>query len=327
MSENQSPSAETLVSAEQVGRESAAMAAHLHRIGIRFLPQASEAGVTRFLSQLAGPAEGASEQISGSESDPRTVAKNAAVVDSPSSPTMPEPIRSSPSQPAATASRPAARSEPRTPTPVSPLVDPTEQIYAGESLPIAERQSQLEALSAEAAGCTRCSELARCRTKTVFGEGHAQPRVVFFGEGPGRDEDESGRPFVGKAGQLLTKMIEACSFRREDVYILNTVKCRPPGNRNPETDEIENCREFFENQLSILRPEYIVCLGAVSSRALLKSKLSVGRLRGKFHRYFESKVLVTYHPAYLLRTPDAKKAAWDDLQLMLRDAGIDPRQR
>jgi uracil-DNA glycosylase family 4 len=145
---------------------------------------------------------------------------------------------------------------------------------------------------------------------------------VFFGEGPGAEEDRTGRPFVGKAGDLLTKMIEACTLRREDVYILNTVKCRPPGNRNPELDETENCREYYQRQLAILRPEYIVCLGAISSQELLRSKLSVGRLRGKFHRYFESKVLVTYHPAYLLRNPAAKKATWTDLQLMLQDAGI-----
>ena len=128
--------------------------------------------------------------------------------------------------------------------------------------------------------------------------------------------------FVGKAGQLLTKMIEACKFAREDVYIMNTVKCRPPNNRNPEPTEIENCREYFEAQLNVLRPEYIVCLGLVSAQALLKTKLSVGRMRGKFHQYFDSKTLVTYHPSYLLRTPAAKKAAWDDLQLMLRDAGL-----
>jgi DNA polymerase len=185
----------------------------------------------------------------------------------------------------------------------------------------------LEVLAGQVAACVRCNALVSCRTRTVFGEGSPTPRFAFFGEGPGVEEDRSGRPFVGKAGQLLTKMIEACTFRREDVYILNTVKCRPPNNRNPEPEEIEHCREYFEHQLSILRPEYIVCLGAVSSRALLNSKLSVGRLRGRLHRYFESKVLVTYHPAYLLRTPAAKKAAWEDLQLMLRDAGIDPRAR
>jgi DNA polymerase len=119
----------------------------------------------------------------------------------------------------------------------------------------------------------------------VFGEGSVSARVAFFGEGPGADEDSSGRPFVGRAGQLLTKMIEACKFNREDVYILNTVKCRPPGNRNPEPEEISNCRHFYQRQFAILRPEYIVCLGAVAAQELLKSKLPVGRLRGELHTY------------------------------------------
>jgi DNA polymerase len=164
--------------------------------------------------------------------------------------------------------------------------------------------------------------LSSCRTQTVFGEGSVSPRFVFFGEAPGADEDRSGRPFVGRAGELLTKMIEACKLRREDNYVLNTVKCRPPANRNPEPDEIKNCREYYERQLATLRPEYIVCLGAIAAQSLLKSKLPVGRLRGKMHAYHDSKVLVTYHPAYLLRTPAAKKAAWDDLQFMMRDAGL-----
>jgi len=194
--------------------------------------------------------------------------------------------------------------------------------YPGSPQSAEARSRALQVLSEQVAACTRCDQLARCRTNTVFGEGNVAPRVVFFGEGPGRDEDISGRPFVGKAGQLLTKMIEACTFAREDVYIMNTVKCRPPNNRNPEPTEIENCREYFEKQLELLRPEYIVCLGLVSAQTLLRTKLSVGRLRGKFHRHFDSKVVVTYHPSYLLRTPAAKKAAWDDLQMMLRDAGL-----
>ncbi len=194
--------------------------------------------------------------------------------------------------------------------------------YAGPSLPAAERKAFLETLAAEVSTCVRCPVLSKCRTKTVFGEGSVTPRFVFFGEGPGADEDRSGRPFVGRAGELLTKMIEACKLRREDNYILNTVKCRPPANRNPEPDEIENCRGYFEQQLATLRPEYIVCLGAISAQTLLKSKLPVGRLRGEIHAYHDSKVIVTYHPAYLLRNPAAKKAAWDDLQMMMRDAGL-----
>ena len=153
------------------------------------------------------------------------------------------------------------------------------------------------------------------------------PRFAFFGEVPGEEEDLSGRPFVGKAGNLLTKMLQACTLQRDDVYILNTVKCRPPGNRNPEGDELSNCRSYYQQQFEMLRPEYIVCLGAVSAQELLGTKLSVGRLRGTLHRYFASKVLVTYHPAYLLRNPAAKKAAWADLQYLMRDAGIQVPKR
>ena len=194
--------------------------------------------------------------------------------------------------------------------------------YPGPDLPDEQRKIQLDGLAASVAGCTKCSVLSGCRNTTVFGEGHVRPRVVFFGEAPGAEEDRLGRPFMGKAGQLLTKMIEACKFSREDVYILNTVKCRPPNNRNPELDERQNCRSFYQSQFSILRPDYIVCLGAVSAHELLQTKLSVGRLRGKLHKFHQSKVLVTYHPAYLLREPNVKKAAWQDLQIMLRDAKI-----
>lgn len=300
------------VSAARFAAELAAMTEHLGRIGIRFVPRANPQSATSLASRFERPPE-AETTIAGPD------------------PPLPAPNRQSRSLPGASGKSSPAKIDTRRvggdPLPAVAVGVGQQQRYGGDSLPVAERAATLNQLAEQVAGCTRCSELVRCRTQTVFGEGAPAPRVVFFGEGPGAEEDRSGRPFVGRAGQLLTKMIEACSFRREDVYILNTVKCRPPNNRNPEPDEIENCREYFEQQLSILRPEYIVCLGAVSSRALLRSKLSVGRLRGRLHQYFDSKVLVTYHPAYLLRTPAAKKAAWDDLQLMLRDAGIDPRTR
>jgi DNA polymerase len=146
--------------------------------------------------------------------------------------------------------------------------------------------------------------------------------VCFLGEAPGADEDRQGEPFVGRAGQLLTKMIEACTLKREDVYILNVLKCRPPDNRTPEPDEIENCRPFFERQLELLQPEFICCLGAVAARGLLQTNTPVGKLRGRLHSYKSAKVIVTYHPAYLLRSPDQKRAAWEDLQLLMREMGL-----
>jgi DNA polymerase len=171
-------------------------------------------------------------------------------------------------------------------------------------------------------GCTLCRDLARTRKQTVFGVGSPRPRVVFFGEAPGADEDRQGEPFVGRAGQLLTKIIEACGWKRSDVYIMNVLKCRPPENRNPLPPEIDNCRQYFERQFEILRPEYIVCVGTVPAQALLETTDSVGKMRGRFFAYRGSKVLVTYHPSYLLRNPAAKKYVWEDMQLLLKDMGL-----
>ncbi|MCC9601860.1 uracil-DNA glycosylase [Stieleria sp. JC731] len=279
-----------------------ALADHLQRLGVQWLPQVNADSVNALAEFFA---------IGGTDEEHSSA--KPAVSDAPAA------AISTASQPTETVA------PPQTSAPAFSLsgeVDNAAASYPGTSLSAEARTERLAKAAERVAGCMKCEVLAKCRTKTVYGEGNVSPRVVFFGEGPGRDEDISGRPFVGKAGQLLTKMIEACQFKREDVYIMNTVKCRPPNNRNPETTEIENCREYFEAQLDTLRPEYIVCLGLVSAQALLKNKLSVGRMRGKFHRYFDSKVLVTYHPSYLLRTPAAKKAAWSDLQIMLRDAGM-----
>ncbi|WP_253161131.1 uracil-DNA glycosylase [Stieleria tagensis] len=286
------------------------LAEHLQRLGVQWLPVPAAENSDRLAAEF---------QFSGSETDPGTVADPAVTaVDS----TVSTPMADAP--PVTAPAENPAPAETAAPRPIQRAAAPSGSAgaYPGASLSAAERTEQLAAWAAQAAVCTRCEILAKCRTQTVFGEGSVMPKVVFFGEAPGRDEDLSGRPFVGKAGQLLTKMIQACTFDREDVYILNSVKCRPPNNRNPEPTEIENCREYFSAQLNLLRPQYIVCLGAVSSQALLETKLSVGQLRGKFHQHFDSKVVVTYHPAYLLRNPAAKKAAWDDLQMMLRDAGI-----
>jgi DNA polymerase len=184
------------------------------------------------------------------------------------------------------------------------------------------RQRLLDEWNQQVRACTLCAQLARQRTQTVFGVGSPTPQVAFFGEAPGADEDRQGEPFVGRAGQLLTKIIEACTWKRSDVYIMNVLKCRPPDNRNPEPAETANCRPFFERQLEILQPAYIVCVGTVPAQALLETTESVGRLRSRWHRYRGSKVLVTYHPSYLLRNPAAKKYVWEDMQMLLKDMGI-----
>ena len=193
----------------------------------------------------------------------------------------------------------------------------------GASLPPEERVAALKVLQDEVARCTSCDELASTRSQTVFGVGNPSTRLVLLGEGPGAEEDRVGEPFVGAAGQLLDKIISACSLSRSDVYILNTVKCRPPGNRNPSQNELANCWGYAERQLEILQPEFICCLGSVAARTLLKTTLSIGKLRRQFHSYRGSRVLVTYHPAYLLRTPSAKKHVWEDMQFLMKEMGID----
>ena len=166
--------------------------------------------------------------------------------------------------------------------------------------------------------CTRC-KLYPHRTQIVFGVGNPQADLVFVGEAPGADEDAQGEPFVGRAGQLLTRMIEAIGLRREEVYICNVIKCRPPNNRTPESDEIASCEPFLIAQLKAIKPKLICALGGIAVSALLKTKMPLSKLRGKFHDYYGIPLLITYHPAYLLRNPNEKKTAWQDLQLLQRD--------
>ena len=181
----------------------------------------------------------------------------------------------------------------------------------------------LEVLAQEVAACTRCAELASTRTQTVFGVGDPKARLVFLGEAPGADEDRLGEPFVGRAGQLLTKIIEACKMKREEVYIMNVLKCRPPGNRNPQPEESHNCSGFRSRQLELVNPELICCLGAVAAQAFLNTTETIGRLRGRVHLHEGRKAVCTYHPAYLLRNPSAKKDTWEDMKMLLREMGVE----
>jgi uracil-DNA glycosylase len=185
------------------------------------------------------------------------------------------------------------------------------------------RCQALAAVARDVSVCRRCRELAETRTQTVFGVGNPYTKLAFCGEAPGADEDRLGEPFVGRAGQLLTDIIEkGMKLRREDVYILNILRCRPPGNRTPLPVEAANCREFLERQLAIIQPQYICCLGAVAAQNLLQSDASIGRLRGVLHNLNGIKVLCTYHPAYLLRNPAAKKYVWDDIRILMADMGL-----
>lgn len=186
-----------------------------------------------------------------------------------------------------------------------------------------DKASALAIVQKEVAACTRCGELACSRTQTVFGVGDPNARLCFFGEAPGADEDRLGEPFVGRAGKLLTDIIQkGMGMERSDVYILNVLKCRPPGNRNPSPEESANCREYFERQLDIISPKFICCLGTVAAQNLLQTTISVGKLRGTIHEYRGAKVVVTYHPSYLLRNPAAKKDTWADIRILLGEMGL-----
>ncbi len=283
--------------------------AHFHRSGLRYVPNSVAETVDQWRTTLDAEFDLVNSSAAGI--DAATGDSESTSAPATGTPASPQP----PDTPPTKSPRPS-RLTPITSTVVSSLP------YPGAALPVDDAITSLDSLAKTVAGCTRCKALARCRTQTVFGEGSPQPRFVFFGEAPGAEEDKTGRPFVGESGQLLTKMIEAIHLKRDEVYLLNTIKCRPPGNRNPAHDELANCREYFETQLQLLRPEYIICLGAVSAQALLQTKLSIGRLRQSLHQYHDSKVLAIYHPAYLLRNPDAKRAAWSDLQLLMKDAGL-----
>ncbi|MBI4716894.1 MAG: uracil-DNA glycosylase [Planctomycetes bacterium] len=227
----------------------------------------------------------------------------------------PEPIASAP---------PAARG----PAPVipAPPADPSRRQDSAERLRVLDETC--------VKGCRKCG-LAETRTQTVFGQGNPAPRLVFVGEGPGYDEDKQGLAFVGAAGQVLTRMIGAMGLTRDEVFICNVVKCRPPGNRTPTADEILACSPYLWEQLRILQPEVIVALGAPAAKTLLHTSEFIGRLRGRFHDSYLSGVpgegpcvplMPTYHPAYLLRTPSEKRKTWEDLQQVMHHLGLPPRQ-
>jgi uracil-DNA glycosylase family 4 len=185
-----------------------------------------------------------------------------------------------------------------------------------------ERAAALEAVRAEIGDCTRCPLAYAGRHTIVFGDGDPNARLMFVGEGPGADEDASGVPFVGKAGQLLNNMIAAMGLKREEVYIANIVKCRPPANRQPEFVEATTCSQFLVKQIDIVRPEVIVALGATAATYLLGVKQSLASLRGQWHAVRGAKVAVTYHPAFLLRDPRQKGEAWKDLQRVMAELGL-----
>jgi DNA polymerase len=206
---------------------------------------------------------------------------------------------------------------------VEPTLPPSVPVTVANELTPDQRRHSLTLLAKEASQCTCCAALSSTRTQTVFGQGEPGAEICFVGEAPGADEDAQGLPFVGAAGQLLTRIILACGFKREDVYICNILKCRPPGNRTPQPDEAANCRGFLTRQLELVQPKFIVALGSCAATNLLNTTQSLGRLRGRFHDYNGIPVLVTYHPAYLLphRNPEKKRDVWEDMKMLLARMG------
>jgi uracil-DNA glycosylase family 4 len=196
---------------------------------------------------------------------------------------------------------------------------------ASPTLPpvISDKPSALKLIREDIGDCTRC-RLHKGRTNLVFGVGNLNADLMFIGEGPGADEDAQGEPFVGRAGQLLNNMISAMGIKREDVYIANVVKCRPPSNRTPEKDECDTCSPFLMRQIDVIKPKVIVALGAVAAKNLLAVNDSMVNLRGRWYDFRDSKLLVTYHPAYLLRDPRQKKETWKDLQMAMKYLGLNP---
>ena len=196
------------------------------------------------------------------------------------------------------------------------LLNGVENDLFAEANPAYQTRS-LEELRAAIGDCRRC-KLCSGRTNLVFGVGHTKAKLMFVGEGPGRDEDLQGEPFVGRAGQLLNDIItKGMGLRREDVYITNVVKCRPPENRNPEPDEVAACEPFLKKQIDLIRPEIIVGLGKFAVQTLLQSKLPITKLRGQWHNYHGIKLMPTFHPAYLLRNPGDKKLVWEDIKKVI----------
>jgi len=228
---------------------------------------------------------------------------------------------SSASQKAASAAAmktpPAAPASTILPAATSPSLFEAMERIAGDTL---------QRIREDIGDCTRC-KLHKARTNIVFGVGNPKAELVFVGEGPGRDEDLKGEPFVGRAGRLLTQMIEAMGLRREDVYIANVVKCRPPENRLPEKDEISTCSPFLMRQLDVIKPKVICCLGSCSSQTLLQTTQGISKFRGEWFDFRGAKLIATYHPAYLLRNPPAKSEVWKDLQKVMAYLGLQPKKR
>ncbi len=225
---------------------------------------------------------------------------------------IPEPRRKAPARKTENRAVPASPEPKAAHEAAAPKIVMSDAMF--DALPSSGEES-LDAIQADLKDCCRC-KLAPTRTNLVFGSGNPHAELMFVGEAPGADEDEQGLPFVGRAGQLLTKIIESIGMRRDEVYICNILKCRPPGNRNPETDEIAACEQFLFRQIASIKPKVICALGAFGAQTLLRTTQPIGRLRGQLIDYRGVKLMATFHPAYLLRNPNEKRKVWEDMKII-----------
>lgn len=304
---------------------------HLAAAGVTHIPQVDltrRGGVSAGVGSVAasGPGPGAAGGTGSA-----AVGRVAAGSGSAASPGVAR------GRPAAAGSRPAASLQPLKRVPGLLAADELQPsaVRAPEALPevrsvlagalssAADREAALCSLRGIVAACERCSELSGRRKQTVFGTGSVTARIMLIGEAPGQEEDETGEPFVGPAGQLLNRILSASQLQREELYICNILRCRPPGNRTPLPQEAANCREFLDAQIRVVNPEFIICLGAVAAQNLLGVTTSISKLRGQWFDFGSARVLCTYHPSYLLRNAEAKKLVWEDMKFFMRALGVE----
>ena len=276
---------------------------YLQRLGVKHLPKPS-AKLSEILVDWV--------DVSSKGSSGTSIASSRTQLQAPE-PKQPAPAPVQVASPSAM--EPAARSV------AKPSWPPVESPWMTPARTAQDRSEALGQLKLQVEACRLCKDIVCHRRQTVFGVGPVTTRFVMIGDAPGPEEDRLGEPFVGSSGELFDKILRATGIPRDQVYILNTLKCRPPNNRVPSDMELDNCRPYMEAQLEILQPEYIICWGATAVRAVLQTTESIGRLRGRFHCYKKAKVLVTYHPTYLERAPEAKKLTWQDMQMLMRELG------
>ena len=296
---------------------------YLQRLGVKHLPKPS-AKLSEILADWVDVSSKGSSGTSIASSRtqlqaPEPKQPTTQVPKQPAQAQAPAPAQVSAPAPvqvaAPSAMEPAARSV------AKPSWPPVESPWMTPARSAQDRSEALGQLKLQVEACRLCKDIVCHRRQTVFGVGPVTTRFVMIGDAPGPEEDRLGEPFVGSSGELFDKILRATGIPRDQVYILNTLKCRPPNNRVPSDMELDNCRPYMEAQLEILQPEYIICWGATAVRAVLQTTESIGRLRGRFHCYKKAKVLVTYHPTYLERAPEAKKLTWQDMQMLMRELG------